>query len=175
MPKNKSLSRRAMLSSSVAVLPALPAAAEPRKAHADRVERGRKLPAYEPAPTNFVPLSVKAHFGAHYHDAITQAMAILTEYLVPDSGKSAEDALAEVLGVLDRRDLVRALRARPMNECVPEEGMLLHDKFNDTWDTLTAKQAADLRREGDRDAIHGIIDYDGIHYDGWMPAESEAA
>jgi hypothetical protein len=62
-----------------------------------------------------------------------------------------------------------------MNECVPEEGMLLHDKFNDTWDTLTAKQAADLRREGDRDAIDGIIDYDGIHYDGWMPAESEAA
>jgi hypothetical protein len=175
MSKKKSLSRRAMLSSNVAVLPALPAAAELRDTDADGVERGRKLPAYVPAPTNFVPLSVKAHFGAHYHDAITQAMAILTEYLVPDTGKSAEDALSEVLGILDHRDLVRALRARPMNECVPEAGMLLHDKFNDTWDTLTAKQAADLRRDGERDAVDGIIDFDGIHYDGWLPAESKAA
>ena len=175
MSKSKSLSRRAMLSSGVAMLPALPAAAETPKTEVGAVSGGRKLPAHEPAPSNFVPLSVKAHFGAHYHDAITQAMAILTEYLVPDSGKSAEDALSEVLGILDHRDLVRALRARPMNECVPEEGMLLHDKFNDSWDTLTAKQAADLRRDGVRDAIDGIIDYDGIHYDGWLLAESEAA
>jgi hypothetical protein len=130
------------------MLPALPAAAETPKTEVGPVSRARKLPAYEPAPSNFVPLSVKAHFGAHYHDAITRAMAVLTEYLVPDSGKSAEDAISEVLGILDHRDLVRALHARPMNECVPEEGMLLHDEFNDTWVTLTAKRAADLRWDG---------------------------
>jgi hypothetical protein len=26
------------------------------------------------------------------------------------------------------------------------------------------------RREGVRDAIKGIIEYDGLHYDGWLPA-----
>jgi hypothetical protein len=32
-----------------------------------------------------------------------------------------------------------------------------------------------LRRAGERDAIDGIIDYDGIHYDNWLSGGSEAA
>jgi len=28
-----------------------------------------------------------------------------------------------------------------------------------------------MRREGERDAMHGIIAYDGLYYDGWLPPE----
>jgi len=37
----------------------------------------------------FPPDAVTVHFGGHYHEAITRAMAVRTEYLIPDSGKSA--------------------------------------------------------------------------------------
>ena len=102
-------------------------------------------------------------------------MAAITEYLIPESGKSAEEAAADVLAILGHRDLVRALRARPMNDCVPSAGMQIHEALNDTWETLDAETAASIRQEGVRDAIAGIIEYDGLHYDGWLPAEPKLA
>ena len=65
-------------------------------------------------------------------------MAAITEYLIPESGKSAEEAAADVLAILGHRDLVRALRARPMNDCVPSAGMQIHEALNVTWETLDA-------------------------------------
>jgi hypothetical protein len=67
-------------------------------------------------------------------------MAVLTEE--PDSGKTAEQTISEVLGALDHRDVVWALRARSMNECVPQAGMLVHEKLNDRWEILDEGHAA---------------------------------
>ena len=38
--------------------------------------------------------------------------------------------------------------------------MRLDDTFNDHWETLD--EAESIRREGVRDAIAGIIEYDGL-------------
>jgi len=161
------MSRRAMLSAGASALPITARASEQQEAPA---RRGRRERTDVPAASNFVPLPVKYHFGAHYHDAITRAMEVLTEYA--DTGKTPEQTILEVLGVLDHRDVIRALRARSMNECVPQAGMLVHEKLNDRWEVLDEGYAASMRREGERDAIQGIIDYDGLHYDGWLPAPS---
>ena len=165
MPKDRTMSRRAMLSAGASALPITARASEQQEAPA---RRGRRERTDVPAASNFVPLPVKYHFGSHYHDAITRAMEVLTEYA--DSGKTPEQTIVEVLGVLDHRDVIRALRARSMNECVPQEGMLVHEKLNDRWEVLDEGHAASMRREGERDAIQGIIDYDGLFYDGWLPA-----
>jgi hypothetical protein len=58
-----------------------------------------------------------------------------------------------------------------MKECVPQAGMLVHEKLNDRWEVLDEAHAASLRLEGERDAIAGIVDYDGLHYDGGLPPE----
>ena len=171
---SKAKSRSAAPSSAVAS-PVLPKAEAKQDSAIDLLTRGRKERADRPAPSNFLPTPVKEHFGSHYHDAITRAMAAITEYLIPDSGKSAEEAVADVLAILDHRDLVRALRARPMNDCVPNAGMQIHEALNDTWETLDAEAAASIRQEGVRDAIAGIIEYDGLHYDGWLAAEPKLA
>lgn len=163
MPKDRSLSRRAMLSAGAAALPMKAQASLQKEAPA---RRGRRERADVPAASNFVPLPVRYHFGAHYHDAITRATAVLTA-----DGKTPEQTISEVLGVLDHPDVVRALRARSMNECVPQAGMLVHEKLNDRWQVLDEGHAASIRHEGERDAIAGIIDYDGLHYDGWLPPE----
>ena len=93
-------------------------------------------------------------------------MAAITEYLIVGRGGGRGR-----LAILGHRELVRALRARPMNDCVPSAGMQIHEALNDTWETLDAETAASIRQEGVRDAIAGIIEYDGLHYDGWLPAE----
>ena len=56
-----------------------------------------------------------------------------------------------------------------MNECVPQAGMLVHEKLNDRWELLDEAHDASLRLEGERDAITGIIKYGRLHYDGWLP------
>lgn len=40
-----------------------------------------------------------------YFELITKAQAILVEYLKPDGGLSAEDAINEILGILDNEQL----------------------------------------------------------------------
>src|SRR3954453_12041197 len=108
MPKDRTMSRRAMLSAGAVALPMKAQASLQKEAPA---RRGRRERADVPAASNFVPLPVRYHFGAHYHDAITRATAVLTA-----DGKTPEQTISEVLGVLDHPDVVWALRARSMNE-----------------------------------------------------------
>lgn len=45
-------------------------------------------------------------------NAARQAQDILADYIVPDSGVSDFDCVNQLLGVLDRQDLVRTMRLR---------------------------------------------------------------
>ena len=50
------------------------------------------------------------------NDTIKRAQRVLAEYLPEESGKSEEDTIAELLGILDSRELYRIqeqLRAKP--------------------------------------------------------------
>ncbi len=50
------------------------------------------------------------------NDHVKRAQRVLAEYLPEDSGKSEKDTIAELLGILDSRELHRIqeqLRARP--------------------------------------------------------------
>jgi len=163
--------RSAALSAAI-TSPVLPEAEAKPDAPIDWLRRGRNERADRPAPGNFVPTPVTAHFGGHYHDAIKRSVEVLTEYLIPDSGKSAEETIGDVLAILDHKDVVRAVQARPMGSCVPAAGMELHEKLNDRWETLDEAAATSMRQEGVRDAIGGIIEFDGLHYDGWLPAHA---
>ena len=43
---------------------------------------------------------------AELNEYVRRAQRVLAEYLPPDSGKSAEATLGELLGILDSRELV---------------------------------------------------------------------
>jgi hypothetical protein len=169
MAKSSTRARRAATSERVLDPAAASDLADPTKPEThDRLKRVDLS-----IPRTINPWPVSAHFGWKYRDAIKRSMQVLTRYLRPDTGMSEKDALNEVLDVLDNRDVVKALRAEPMGTFTPQPGVQVHDAFNDRWITLTPEMAESMRREGTRYAFDGYIEWDDLHFDGWLPAKAE--